>query len=402
MSISGWPVPVTGRIGGQDRQTITSTDGDATAHSLTEEPRAAVPRRPRLVGLDAARGLAIIGMIIVNVGPTDTETVLQRLYLLPFGRASILFVVLAGVGMGLFLRRRRGRRALWVPLVWRVLLLVVLGLVLQTMTRSVSVILTNYALLFLLAPLLWRLSTRWLVGFGLVLMVAGPALIVAYDVQSPGIHAPEGVSLTTPPAEAVASLLLTGPYPLASWTVPFAFGLALSRLDLASPVVLRRMTVWGGVAAVLAFLVADLAYAVLGTRADEGWLRLLTGVGHGQMPLWLISATGGAVLTIALGTWLGRRAEQWIRPLAVLGAYALTTYVLHVLVLAVIKPDEGLGSFAEGAVITIVLTAVLFLGSLLWDRTGRLGPLEWMLRNPWLRPAPPVDPSPEPSQEEPR
>lgn len=346
--------------------------------------------RPRLIGLDAARGLAIIGMIIVNVGPTDPQTALERLYLLPFGRASILFVVLAGVGMGLFLRRRRGP-VLWRPLLWRVLLLLTLGLVLQTMTRTVSVILTSYALLFLLAPPLWRLSTRWLVGSGVALMVAGPVLIVAYDVLSPGIHAQEGVSLTTPPTEAATSLLFTGPYPLASWLVPFIIGLALARVDLSDRVVLRRMTVWGGAAAVAGFVVADVAYAVLGPRADEGWLRLLTGVGHGQMPLWLMSSIGGAALTVAVSTWLGRSAERWVRPLAVFGTYALTVYVLHVLVLAVIKPDDGLDTFVQGALTSVLLTAALFAGALLWHRTGLPGPLEWLLRHPWLRPSPTVE-----------
>lgn len=359
--------------------------------SLTQQPvqqdRPTAAPPGRLIGLDAARGLAIIGMIVVNVGPTDPDTLLERLYLLPYGRASILFVVLAGVGMGLFMRRRSGP-ALWRPLLWRVLLLLALGLSLQTLTRSVSVILTSYALLFLLAPPLWRLSTRWLTAAGVALLLLGPIVIVAYDAQGAGIHAREGVSLTTPPTEAVASLLYTGPYPLASWAVPFIAGLALSRLDLSDRRVLRRMTLWGGVAAVLAFALADGAYAVLGTRADEGWLRLLTGVGHGQMPLWLISSIGGAVLVIAVCTRLGRGAPRRVRPLAVFGTYALTVYVLHVLVLAVIKPEDGLASFLQGALISLTLTTTLFAGALLWHRTGLPGPLEWLLRHPWLRPAP--------------
>ena len=69
------------------------------------------------MALDAARGLALVGMIIVNVGPTTVEGVLERLYLFPYGRASILFVVVAGIGMGMFLRARpaRGRRSLMLP-----------------------------------------------------------------------------------------------------------------------------------------------------------------------------------------------------------------------------------------------------------------------------------------------
>lgn len=74
----------------------------------TPESRPRPGARTRLHGLDLARGLAIIGMVIVNVGPTEVESLLQRIYLLPFGRASVLFVVIAGVGMGFLLRSRRG------------------------------------------------------------------------------------------------------------------------------------------------------------------------------------------------------------------------------------------------------------------------------------------------------
>lgn len=362
----------------------TRTEGPATATSLTSTAQAAARPRSRLLGIDAARGLAIVGMIVVNVGPTNAETVLERLYLLPFGRASVLFVTIAGIGMGLFLGRRQGA-ALWSPLAWRVLLLLAVGLVLQTLTSSVSVILTTYALLFLTSPLLQRLSRRALLSVAAVLLVAGPVWIVADDVTSPGTYAKQGVTLTTPPGETLHSLFLSGPYPLASWTVPFVVGLAVARLDLSRTRVQRRLAVWGAVAAVGAQLVATVSYDALGSRADTGWLRLLTGVAHGQMPLWLVSATGGAVLVVAVCVAVGQRTPALLRWPAVLGRYALTVYVAHVLVLAVVKPPDGLPSFALGALISALMVTVFVVGAVLWDRTGRQGPLEWVLRHPWLR-----------------
>ena len=67
----------------------------------------------RLLAIDAARGLAMVGMVIVNVGPTRTEGVLGRLYLAPYGRASILFVLIAGLGMSFFRRSRRDDARRW-------------------------------------------------------------------------------------------------------------------------------------------------------------------------------------------------------------------------------------------------------------------------------------------------
>src|SRR5690606_13754767 len=126
---------------------------------------------------------------------------------------------------------------------------------------------------------------------------------------------------------------LTGPYPLASWTVPFIAGLLLSRLDLSGRRTQNWMLAGGGVLAVAAFVVADLFYAALGPAADTGYPRLLTGVGHGQMPLWLISSTAGALFVIAACEILFRRRPGLIGWLGVTGRFAFTIYVLHVLVL---------------------------------------------------------------------
>src|SRR5690606_38916305 len=108
---------------------------------------------------------------------------------------------------------------------------------------------------------------------------------------------------------------------------------------------------------------------------------------HGQMPLWLVSATGSAVFVVAVCVRLGQRAPRRLRWLAVLGTYALTVYVAHVLVLAVVKPPDGLPSFQLGALISAVMVASFLAAALLWGGTGRSGPLEWVLRHAWLRPS---------------
>lgn len=352
--------------------------------SAVETP--AGPRPRRLGGLDAARGLAILGMIIVNVGPRDPENLMQRVYLLPFGRASILFVTIAGVGLGYFMRSRHGK-VLWTALSWRVGLLFLLGVALQSLTDRVNLILQTYAVLFLLAPLLWRLSSRVLLALGLLVMVAGPAWIVYHDVSETWGHALGGVTFSTAPSEAVHSLLISGPYPLASWTVPFIAGLLLSRLDLSDVRRLRRMLLWGGLAAVVAFLVANRAYAALGSEADLGYFRLFTGVGHGQMPLWLISSIGSAVFALAACQLLSMSAPWTIGWLATCGRLAFTIYVVHVLVLAAIKPADGY-TFQQGVLVALALNLSAVALGLLWARTGRAGPLEWLLRHSWLRPPP--------------
>ena len=66
----------------------------------------------RVVGIDVARAVAVLGMVLVNfkvlsntreAGPGWLVALAERLD----GRASALFVVLAGVGVGMLTRRAR-------------------------------------------------------------------------------------------------------------------------------------------------------------------------------------------------------------------------------------------------------------------------------------------------------
>lgn len=63
-----------------------------------------------MVALDAARGLAVIGMIAVNTGPRGDDELLEMIYRIPYGRASLLFVLLGGIGLSLMTRRSRLQR----------------------------------------------------------------------------------------------------------------------------------------------------------------------------------------------------------------------------------------------------------------------------------------------------
>jgi uncharacterized membrane protein YeiB len=347
---------------------------------------AAGARHPRLAGIDAARGLALVGMIVVNVGPVGSQSLLQRLYLLPYGRASVLFVVVAGIGMG-YLLNRRPERERWSTVTWRAALLFGGGVALQELTEQVNVILPTYAVLFLLAPLLWRLPDRTLLGIGVVLAVAGPAVIVVHETIWPGPQPVDPVTLGTPPWEAAYSLLLTGRYPLLSWTVPFVAGLCVARLDLTDTAVLRRLAAAGAAVAAVAVAIAQLAYLLIGPDADRGPWRLLTGAAHGQMPLWLASSIGGAVAVVAACVLVLRRFERsrvlgW---LVACGRLSLTLYVLHFVVLALIKPAQGF-SFGQGVLISSALVVAVIVAAVLWARTGRPGPIEQLLRRSWLLP----------------
>lgn len=348
----------------------------------------------RLVALDTARGLALIGMIVVNVGPTEAEDLLHRLYLLPYGRASVLFVVIAGIGMGFLLRsladHPRRRRVV----LWRAGLLLVGGLALQMLTDDVSVILPVYGVLFALALLLHRLPRAALLGLAVAMTVVGPVTIVTHVSLEGGEHFTDPLRLGASLDGLVHGLAISGRYPLLTWCVPFLVGLWAARLDLRDRAVQRRMILWGGVAAVGGFAISQLTRSILEREADAGFDRLLTGAAHGQMPLWLVSSVGGALLVVAALLRLGHRARRLTAPLASAGRLALTLYVLHVLVLAVVVPPAGF-SLPQGAAVSAVMVVTFVALAVLWERVADVGPLERLLRATWLREAP-TDPATRP------
>ena len=65
-------------------------------------PDTRLPSARRILGVDAARGVALIGMMSIHIAPaigTDGST--STTYLIASGRSAALFALLAGVGLAL-------------------------------------------------------------------------------------------------------------------------------------------------------------------------------------------------------------------------------------------------------------------------------------------------------------
>ena len=113
--------------------------------------------KDRLVGVDVARCLALLGMVSTHVlASHDPDGSLTARQWLAGGRASALFAVLAGVSLALMTGRRtpvqgteRGRRSL--ALATRAVLVATIGLALGGLETGIAVILTYYGVLFLMA-----------------------------------------------------------------------------------------------------------------------------------------------------------------------------------------------------------------------------------------------------------
>lgn len=336
----------------------------------------------RLYALDVARALAVFGMIIVNVGPYTTEGWASWIVRAFNGRASILFVILAGIGVTFLARRAltKGitRRS---TLLWRGLLLFVIGIALQLLDHDVNVILPTYAALFFLAAFVVRMPTRWLFWSAVSSALLGPVIWILVRQQTN--FRPHPAELGDSPLEILSIILVSGPYPLVVWIAPFFLGVWLGRLPLGNRKLQIRLLITGTAAGFGAFLFSALLVRSLGEPDTEeiGFDRLISAVGHSQMPLWLISSSGTALMVLSILLLVVPRFGKRIRVLVAVGQMPLTAYTAHLLIIALIvrpAPEDAL----EGVLISCAIMAFLILFAVVWIANLRYGPLEMLLRQP--------------------
>lgn len=387
---------------------------------------------PRLVGVDVARGLALVGMMATHVVPAVVVTssgpagaLVQQvhpLHLVAGGRSSALFAVLAGVALALVAGRAeppsgaalgRAVRALLA----RALVVAAVGLTLGSLDSGIAVILVNYAALFVVACTFLALRARWLWPLAVAWLLLSPVVGHLWRERlPPGPGSVPSWTGLVDPAGFLTELVVTGYYPVLQWTGYVLLGLAVGRsgwLHAGRPRPLVALTVGGAAVAVLAklvssallslpgvrerlvvpptsFISADLDLAVqtsmYGTTPTTSWWWLAVSGSHSGTPLDLLHTAGCALAVLGLCLLLTRSAaaRAALLPLAAAGSMTFTLYTLHVLVETVrnaAAPAETAGAAVTVWLVQVVLalavaTAWRLLGRGDPTAPGPRGPLE--------------------------
>jgi uncharacterized membrane protein YeiB len=319
---------------------------------------------PRIVGIDVARGFAVLGMFIAHTYPTEVET-----ELIVDGRSSILFATLAGVSLGLLTggehpeRSSRGVARRGVAI--RAAFLFLLGVGLTLLPSHIAIILDYYGVMFaLMIPALF-LPPRLLGVLAVVLAVAAPLVAgwAAAGEQSGW-------------AEVAALYLLTGSYPALVWLPFLLAGLVCTRSGLTRSITQRWM-VLGGVAA----MALGYGSAFLGTTLGAP----VTAEAHSGSTAEIVGSGGFAIAVIGLLLWLDRfrAARLVLHPVAATGSMPLTIYTLQILLLAGCVTFAGTVAWVPeypGLPLMFGLIVASLIFSMLWRGLLGAGPLERMLR----------------------
>jgi uncharacterized membrane protein len=315
-------------------------------------------RTPRLVGIDVARGLAVIGMFVAHTAPNPDDV-----ELFADGRSSMLFATLAGVSLGIMTgqaiptpRGRRGDRVRSILI--RAAVLFLLGVVLSTLGSRIAIILDYYAVMFLLATPLLFLARPVLAVVAAAVVVGGPLLADALPEQSPSI----GRAL-------LEEYLLLGYYPAIPWLFLLLIGLVAARSGLERPATRTAMVAGGTLTSVLGY----------GTAAV---VPGITAAAHSDSTAELLGSGGLAIAVIGLMLWAtssSRIVRLVLSPVGAVGSMALTVYTLQILTLAVFARlrDATDGAIAyPGWPLLIGMTAGSLVFAVVWRRMLGRGPLE--------------------------
>ncbi|HZS08203.1 MAG TPA: DUF418 domain-containing protein [Blastocatellia bacterium] len=395
-----------------------------------------IQARERIKTLDILRGVAVLGILLVNMGgysrpeyfpvgqvwPGLADHAVTRLILFfAQGKFVTLFSLLFGVGMAVQMERVEARGGRFVPLyVRRLLVLLLVGLAHGLLLWDGD-ILHTYAVCGFVLLLLRRRSPKtllvtalacWALTFLLYAAVTGVSLYQHFDPRGASIY------FTMDPADdekQVAQELrvytggtfgemvgLRAGTLLFDWVAdPFVLallllGLYIGRRGILQDVAahepfLRRVrwrAFWIGLAGNLLFAIGgSIDPSPVSVRQSVGALCALFAA-----PSFSFCYAATLALLAQTGAWRRRLA-----PLAAVGQTALTNYLLQSLVCTTIFYGYGLKLYGSvRPVYALLLTLAIYAAQVWWSgwwlRRYRFGPVEWLWRSltygrrqPWLR-----------------
>ena len=343
-------------------------------------------RDRRLHGLDLARYLALVGMVIVNfdivmVHVGEPLYASSRIAESLQGRAAATFVVLAGIGLGIAAKHGKWNQTYLVTLK-RAAFLMVIGL-LNSLVFDADII-HYYAIYFVIGALLLR-SPNFLLWFSIVGLVGGfVALMTVFDYETGWNFEDFSYEGFWTPTGFIRNLFFNGWHPVVPWVAFLLFGIWLSRQKLREKFLQVTLVAAGGTILLLTTFVSRWLIAnTADTVPDAEYLFGTSAIP--PMPLYMIA--GGSAASLIIGVCL--LLESRLRSLGILdlltpaGRQTLTLYIAHILIgmgmleaLGRIGGQTGDAALIASAVFCIAATIYAYL----WSRRFRRGPLEFLMR----------------------
>ena len=340
----------------------------------------------RLIGLDIARYLAFVGMVLVNFdivmshGVRSNEGFFNEFIGQLQGRASATFVVLAGIGLGLSSFKKESQTVN--TIVKRSIFLLILGLL--NMTIFEGDILHYYAFYFLFGVFLLPFGNRALILVISILNLVFFSMMLFIDYESgwnfeeltySGFWTIDGFT---------RNLFFNGFHPVFPWLGFFLLGMLMSRVLLKKRQVQIKMISWGLIAIIFSEIMSFIISGYV-IPADSELQFLFMTDSMPPMPLYFLAASGSALLIIGLCLLVSEKfKESKIYSLiAPAGTQTLTLYVLHIIVgLGFIDAIgfTGTQTSSQAFVAAIIFCILGTIFAFTWSKWFRRGIFESLMR----------------------
>ncbi|WP_245596074.1 DUF418 domain-containing protein [Paenibacillus taiwanensis] len=325
----------------------------------------------RLIALDAARGLAVIGMFLQHFALNERNAFVA-------GNTTLLFVLCGGISYSIMAQRmkERGMNAAVFrsKMLARAVFVDVIGYSLILLNTQYGIILPAYAAMFVLALMLVYRSTRVLVYTTLALVLLAPPLMIL------GMSLLSGAYLLQDIAGGPMSALALAP--------AFTTGIVIGRLELTKKQVAMSLAIFGFIMLVIfqsmgTYVLPDLRlnfetwlvnvqgtsatppdlYAIWPHNAEQPlWHMLLATAPHTASTFQTLIGLGIALLVVGLMFLVPRRMTVMLTPCAAVGRVALTMYALQFVViwiLVLLGIEYSLSDIPFGDLLIVVISLVI-------------------------------------------
>ena len=354
-------------------------------------------RLGRIEGLNFARFLAFFGMVLVNFkivmlpAGVGTFGAVGWFFDALEGRAAALFVILAGIGLGLTvkiteLNYNGETRDFTVGTLKRGMFLFAVGM-LNSIIFNAD-ILHYYGVYFLFAAFLAPLSGRVIKSLIIGILAAATIMLLmlnfdagwdwkTYDYED--FFTVEG---------GLRNLFCNGWHPVIPWLGFLLFGVLLSRLNLTSKQLQIKMIVGGLAVTLIGYSLSSGIITALFNSGDEPLMQLIPVFSMGPVPatiLYMISASASACAVIAASIIFCKKFAKFsiVKAVGIAGRQTLTLYILHIYLGMGLMEMTGIAG--KSTVNVSLLTSVLFvfvavIGCNIWSQFFKAGALETVMR----------------------
>ena len=353
--------------------------------------------KQRIIGIDVARALAVIGMIIVNfkvVFGENGQSLVKSFASIFDGKAAATFVVLAGVGIALMTnsainhRDKAKIKVARIRIVKRAFFLFIIGI--SYITIWPADILHFYGIYTAITMILLTCKENTILFSGISIIVVYPILITVLNYETgwsfdtldyPDFWTIKGF---------IRNLFFNGFHPVMPWTAFMLFGYWFGKQDLRSDKFVKK-TFWLSTIIFISIqVVSYLSISILSEGNPETALELTEIFGTNPMPPLPIYMFNGIAIAFALISACILTAKKFknsfiIDALNKTGQLALTFYVAHVIIgMGIIEAIDSskMGNYSIEFSITYALGFSLFciVFAVIWRKYKKYGPLEWLMR----------------------